>query len=173
VASAPPAAEWAHPVFVGLGSNCGDRVAWLGRAVSALRACAEIAVLKLSSVYETMPVGLTAQPDFLNQVLELASGLAPRELLALLLSIENQLGRVRRQRWGPRNIDLDLLAYQRVDMQSEGLVVPHAELARRRFVLVPWCEIAPDFVVPRHQLTVAELLARCEDTSRVVKLAKA
>ncbi len=117
-------------------------------------------------------MGLQDQPVFLNQVVEIAATLAPLELLENLLEIERRLGRVRQQRWGPRNIDLDLLAFHRREVQTAGLVVPHAELAHRRFVLAPWNEIAPHFVVPHWNLTVAELLARCEDRSRVIKLTK-
>lgn len=171
-AIAKAAAEFSGPVFIGLGSNLGDREDWLARARAALQTGAGIRLAAQSSLYETAPVGFADQPPFLNQVIELEVALSPRELLQLLLRLERELGRVRRQRWGPRNIDLDVLAFHRLEVQTENLIVPHPEIARRRFVLAPWCEIAPAFVVPRWNLSVQELLARCEDSGRVTKLTK-
>jgi len=169
-AIAKQAGEFVRQIFIGLGSNLGSREAWLGRALEALQESETIRLLAQSSLYETEPVGFSDQPAFLNQVIEIAAALSPPELLEILLQVERKQGRVRRQRWGPRNIDLDLLAFQQIEMQTENLIVPHPEIARRRFVLAPWCEIAPDFIVPREQVRVAELLARCADQSRIIKL---
>ena len=112
-------------------------------------------------------MGFSGQPHFLNQVVEIATTLQPAELLAFLLQREREMGRTRQQRWGPRNLDLDVLAFHRLELQTESLIVPHPEIAQRRFVLAPWCEIAPDFLVPRWNLTVKQLLARCTDHSSV------
>lgn len=157
----------ARHIFLGLGSNLGDRAAWLAEAREHLESDKTITVLQASSVYETAAHGLQKQPAFLNQVLEVATKLVPVLLLESLLRIENQLGRVRAQRWGPRNIDLDLLAYRDIEITSERLCVPHPEIPKRRFVLAPWREIAPDFMLPKWQRSVAELFARCEDDCEV------
>ena len=163
----------ARHVFIGLGSNQGDRQAWLDAAHARLQKDETIALVMPSSVYETEPLGIREQPAFLNQVLEIATSLGPQLLLEYMLKVESELGRVRMQRWGPRNIDLDLLAYQQHVIASERLQLPHPEISRRRFVLEPWHEIAPDFKVPKWQLTVAELLARCEDRSVVGRIQSA
>lgn len=110
------------------------------------------------------------QPAFLNQVIEISSELLPLQLLDCLLQCEAQLGRQRLVRWGPRNIDLDLLACNQVRMHTLRLTLPHPQIARRRFVLLPWVEIAPDFVMPGTDRTVAALLASCQDQSKVERL---
>jgi 2-amino-4-hydroxy-6-hydroxymethyldihydropteridine diphosphokinase len=162
------AEAWQSRVFIGLGSNQGERNQWLARARARLQNAGEIKLLKASSLYETEPHGFLAQPSFLNQVIEVATTLSPQSLLARLLKIENGLGRVRAQRWGPRNIDLDLLAYGGHEIVSATLRLPHPEIPHRRFVLEPWREIAPDFRIAKWQLTVAELLAQCEDRGQVL-----
>ena len=157
-------------VFIGVGSNLGDRRAMLAAAIDKLEESETIGVVQKSPLYETEPVGYHEQPKFLNQVLEIDTSLTPEKLLRHLLSIEQELGRARRQRWGPRTIDLDLLAYNQLQIASAGLTVPHPEVHRRAFVLQPWYDIAPDFQVVGHDLTVAELLARCSDQSAVIRL---
>ena len=169
---ARPAVEFVRQVFIGLGSNLGAREEWLARALAHLLQDETMRLIQQSSLYETEPVGVKNQPGFLNQVVEIAAALTPQELLEKLLETERRLGRVRELRWGPRNIDLDLLAFHRIDMQTETLTVPHPESVRRRFVLAPWCELAPDFLVPGFNASVAALLARCEDHSRVIKRQK-
>jgi 2-amino-4-hydroxy-6-hydroxymethyldihydropteridine diphosphokinase len=134
-------------VFVGLGSNVGDRLGYLRAAVAALRAVDGVEVVATSSVYETDPVG-PEQPDFLNAVVELATDVAAEELLRTCKRIEADLGRVPRDRWGPREIDLDLLVYGDRTIDSDDLVVPHAQLAARAFVLVPLEELAPAYEIP-------------------------
>jgi 2-amino-4-hydroxy-6-hydroxymethyldihydropteridine diphosphokinase len=157
-------------VFIGLGSNLGDRTERLRQAQQKLLESQTIRLVLASSIYETDPVGKTDQPLFLNQVIEIRTTLAPEDLLTHLLQVEQELGRVRRERWGPRIIDLDVLAFgQRVE-QSKRLVLPHPELHRRRFVLQPWAEIAPEFEVAVFSTTVADLLQKCSDKSRVKKL---
>lgn len=154
-------------VFIGLGSNQGERHEWLRVALAKLQNNKTVFGVRQSSIYETEPVGFRAQPSFLNQVVEISTSLTPHRLLEFLLQIENELGRVRTRRWRPRNIDLDLLAYQRQELDSENLQLPHPEIPMRRFVLEPWREIAPDFKVPKWRRTVAELLTRCADRSKV------
>ncbi|MCU0449254.1 MAG: 2-amino-4-hydroxy-6-hydroxymethyldihydropteridine diphosphokinase [Bernardetiaceae bacterium] len=153
-------------VFVGLGSNLGDRAHHLAEARTRL--ATQAGPLEASSaVYQTEPWGLADQPAFYNQVVQLATGLPPRELLAALLAIEQQMGRHRQQRWGPRLIDLDILLYANQQVALPELTVPHPQLANRRFVLVPLAQIAAEVTVPGTGQTVAQLLANCPDTLRV------
>ena len=134
--------------YLGLGANLGDRSANIHNALSTLHSCPEIEVMQMSSLYETTPVGVTDQPDFLNGVAALRTTLPPRGLLDILLHIENQMGRTRNLRWGPRVIDMDLLLYGDQQIHLPGLTVPHPRLRQRAFVLVPLAEIAPDLLLP-------------------------
>lgn len=133
--------------FLGLGANLGDRLSNLQAAVDLLAVREGIRVLRSSRVYETAPVG-PPQPDFLNAVLEVRTSLPPRGLLRACLEVEAVLGRVRGERWAPRPIDVDLLAYGAERIAEEDLEVPHPRLAERAFVLVPLLEIAPDLELP-------------------------
>jgi 2-amino-4-hydroxy-6-hydroxymethyldihydropteridine diphosphokinase len=157
-------------VFIAFGSNLGDRVAWLQKAREKLSASTAVKMIRASAIYETAPHGKIDQPAFLNQVVEIHARLAPEDLLARLLQIEQELDRVRNERWGPRNIDLDLLAYGEHQIQTARLKLPHPELQRRRFVLAPWAEIAPEFEVVGLNATVKTLLERCNDHGRVQKM---
>jgi len=129
--------------YVGLGSNLGDREATLRAAIAALPG-----VVAVSELRETDPVGVTEQPAFLNGAVALETDLSPRELLETLLAVERELGRQRRERWGPRTIDLDLLVYGSETVDEPGLTVPHPRLHERRFALEPLAEIAPRLVIP-------------------------
>lgn len=133
--------------YVGLGSNVGDRLAHLRSAAQALCATEGVEVVASSSVYETVAVG-PPQPDFLNAVVAIDTTVAPRELVAELKRIEREVGRTPGERWGPREVDLDLLLHGSSVTDEPDLRVPHAELVRRAFVLVPLAEIAPDVDVP-------------------------
>jgi 2-amino-4-hydroxy-6-hydroxymethyldihydropteridine diphosphokinase len=157
-------------VFIALGANLGDRNEALLRAREKLFGAATVQLVAASSVYETEPVGKTDQPAFLNQVIEVRTTLTPEGLLSRLLQVEQELGRMRRERWGPRIIDLDLLAFGQHRSGTSRLVLPHPELHRRRFVLQPWAEIAPEFIVPGFAATVEELLNNCRDNKRVQKI---
>jgi 2-amino-4-hydroxy-6-hydroxymethyldihydropteridine diphosphokinase len=133
--------------YIGLGTNLGDRQLNLRRALERLE---ELGPVRASSFRETDPLGVTDQPKFLNAAAELATELAPRELLERLLAIERDLGRERagEARWGPRIIDLDLLAYGNEAIDEPGLTVPHPRLADRRFVLEPLYELNEDLTLP-------------------------
>jgi 2-amino-4-hydroxy-6-hydroxymethyldihydropteridine diphosphokinase len=157
--------------YVGLGSNLGDRAGHLLLAVRGMLG-AGLSVARLSSVYETEPVGVqTAQPLFLNMVAELAFDAAalpsPEQLLARLLRVEYGLGRRRTQTLAPRTIDLDLLLYGDAQSDTDLLTLPHPRLHLRRFVLAPLCELAPDALHPTRKQTFSQLLAAVGDDSSV------
>ena len=156
-------------VFIGLGSNIGDRIQFLQKGIAALEAIPKTHVVAASSVYETEPVGLKEQPPFLNAVVEVQISLGPVELVKTLKAIEEQIGRTESVRWGPREVDLDLLYYGEKVLHKGRFIIPHPEIAKRKFVLVPLAEIAADFVDPSRALTIGELLSQCVDTSGVIK----
>ena len=133
--------------YVALGSNLGDREENLRTALKHLQENG-VEVIKTSTFIETEPYGVTDQPGFVNAVCQVETELAPLELLRLLLSIEQEMGRVRLRRWGERNIDLDLLLYEDVVLESEELTLPHPDMQNRDFVLLPLAEIAGEVVHP-------------------------
>ena len=147
-----------HIAYIGLGSNLGDRRANIDFAVSKLEKAAGCAVLQVSQLIDTAPYGYVEQGDFLNGCLELETLLEPLELLDLLMQIENDAGRVRDLRWGPRTLDLDIILYDDLVASAERLRIPHAEMHKRSFVLAPLCEIAPSILHPVLNKTAAELL---------------
>jgi len=155
-------------VFLGLGSNLGDREANLAQArwLLASHGFRESAA---SALYETEPVGGPPQGTFLNQAIGGDKTLGARELLAACLGIELELGRVRRERNGPRSLDLDILLYGELISAEPGLVVPHPRMHERRFVLAPLAEIAAGVRHPVLGATLGELLERCPDRSQVVR----
>jgi len=155
-----------HRIFLLLGSNLGDRAANLARARRHLQtACGPI--LKASALYTTAAWGVTDQPDFLNQAILIESTLDPQALLETVLRIEQEIGRVRLQKWGARTIDIDILFFDETIIQTPGLVIPHPELQNRRFALVPLNEIDAALVHPVLNKTIQELLDLCPDTSAV------
>lgn len=154
-------------VALSIGSNLGDRTAALQAAVAALVALPGVSGVRVSSLYETDPVGGVAQPDFLNVVAVAdaageSSQAVAHALLGLARQVERELHRVREVRWGPRSVDVDVLAVGDLLSDDPELTVPHPRLAERAFVLVPWCEIDPEFQVPGLG-RVAALLARLPD----------
>jgi 2-amino-4-hydroxy-6-hydroxymethyldihydropteridine diphosphokinase len=150
--------------YVGLGSNLGDRAAHLLLGLSALSRLPKTHLLRLSPVYETDPVG-PPQPPYLNMVAELETELSPKGLLAEMLRVEKALGRERRERWGPRTLDLDLLLYGDLVLEEEGLSVPHPRLHERAFVLVPLLDLLPEGRHPLLGQSFAELLASLDASS--------
>ncbi len=146
--------------YIGLGSNLGDREASLRQALEFLAQTPATTVVRASSLYDTEPVGVEDQPHFLNAVAQVETTLVPRQLLWNLMLIERRLGRVRSQRWGPRTIDLDLLLYDDLVLDDDDLLLPHPEMSKRSFVLVPLVELEPLLVHPVTGETMLALLQR-------------
>jgi 2-amino-4-hydroxy-6-hydroxymethyldihydropteridine diphosphokinase len=149
-------------IFLALGSNLGDRRANLRAAIAALGP--EVQVVGESHIYETPPWGLTDQPPFLNMVLEAETELDPASLLHHLKGLEVQLGRLPGVRYGPRLIDIDLLFYEDLILDTPPLVIPHPRMQERAFVLVPLADLAPGLRHPVLGKTVRELLAQVDTT---------
>ena len=154
-------------VYVSLGSNLGDRFQHLRKAIKRMEEVNRISIKKVSSVYESEPVGYKNQRWFLNLVLEIQTSFDPFPLLEHLLAIEDKMGREREEKWGPRNIDLDLLLYDNRIVNSDRLSIPHPQMHQRRFALIPLAQIAPQLIHPLQKKSIEELLESCEDKSTV------
>jgi 2-amino-4-hydroxy-6-hydroxymethyldihydropteridine diphosphokinase len=160
-------------VFIGFGSNLGNRVDFCDRAVTLLGLLPHSQLVAISSLYETEPVADAGAPGegwFLNGVVQLETDVTPQSLLAVCREIERSLGRDTEHRSGPRTLDLDLLLYGDHVCQEQGLTVPHPRLHLRRFVLEPLVELAPTLVHPVLKQTVSELRAQLADHHRVLRL---
>lgn len=154
-------------VYLGLGTNLGNRPANLENARKALQQA--MTVLRASSIYETEPWGFQDQPAFLNQVLKVSTSFEPLKLLDFLKNVEAEMGRLANFRYGPRLIDLDILLYGRQVIKTQGLQIPHPHLHERAFVLEPLAEIAPNLVHPLMHKRISTLLAQAEDRDGVKK----
>lgn len=153
-------------VYIGLGSNIGDKEANLARALFLIKAIKGAKITRQSSLYLSAPWGKIDQDDFLNQVVEIETNLTPIDLLHELQEIEIKLGRQKQVHWGPRNIDLDILLFGRENINLEELQVPHPYLMQRLFVLIPLAEIDPELIFPDGS-KISEVL------NRVIKSADA
>lgn len=158
--------------FVGLGSNLGERETLMRQALEDLGRLPETTLVRTSSLYDTEPLGEVEQPNFLNAVVILDTGLTARQLLWNLRRIEVRLGRVRTRPWGPRTMDLDLLLYGDLVVDEPDLKLPHPELSRRAFVLVPLVELDPGIVHPVLGQTTHQLLARLQANPPVQKVSR-
>jgi 2-amino-4-hydroxy-6-hydroxymethyldihydropteridine diphosphokinase len=152
-------------VYLGLGTNLGDRKQNINKAIEAISL--KMSISKQSSLYETTAWGYTNQPDFLNQVIQVETNLSPLRLLNFLKKTEVELGRVENFRYGPRLIDIDILFYDDLIKTTSRLQIPHPRIPERAFVLVPLNEIAPGFVHPVLKKTIAELLAELPNKTGV------
>ena len=159
-----------EPAYLSLGSNVGDRAANLNTAIDRLRAFGE--VVAVSSFYETEPVEFTAQPWFLNCAVTLNTDATPKQLLTVIVDIEQQLGRRRAQQKGPRTIDIDILLFGDQIVDDPGLTIPHPTLHERRFVLEPLVEIAPGARHPVFKQTIRELRDALPPGQAVRKMSK-
>lgn len=144
-------------VYIAFGSNIGDRGAAIEEALNLIEQN-EMKIVKKSKIYETEPYGYVDQPSFLNGAVEVETNLSCRDVLERLLSIENQIGRVREFKWGPRIIDLDIIFYNNEIFDEEDLKVPHPDMQNRDFVLRPLNDLCPDYVHPVLDKTIGELL---------------
>jgi len=158
-----------YSVVILLGSNLSSRQEFMQQAAQLISI--EVGhIVKYSSYYETKAWGNESQPDFLNQVLVCETTYSPIEVLTHCLSIEKKLGRHRKEKWGSRTIDIDILYFGNEIIATPQLKIPHPLLHQRRFTLVPLCEVLPDFVHPVFNFSNKQLLERCEDELEVVKL---
>jgi 2-amino-4-hydroxy-6-hydroxymethyldihydropteridine diphosphokinase len=155
--------------YVLLGSNLGDRQQNFEQARKLISLQAGN-ITRQSAVYQTLAWGNTDQPAYLNQVLEIQTELSPQMLLQKINEIEKEMGRERRVRWEPRLIDIDILYFNSLVIETESLTIPHPQIAFRRFTLVPLAEIAPDYLHPVLQQTNLQLLQNCPDTLEVRKV---
>lgn len=153
--------------YISLGSNIGDRFQHLKDAIQALHSRQGVSVPTISSIYETAPVGYTDQADFLNVVVAVETQLSARQLLEVCQEIEQQLGRIRDVRWGPRTVDLDILLYNHDAIETERLIVPHPRMHERAFVLTPLLEIAPTVAHPVTGKQYSEEAAVLDDVVRI------
>lgn len=153
--------------FLGIGSNLGNPVSNCDGAVIRMSDIEGINVLRVSSLYRTQPVGFEDQDWFVNGVVEIRTSLKPRALMDAIQRVEREMGRVRGHKWGPRIIDIDIIMHGQAVIEEDGLVIPHPEFHKRRFVLVPLNEIAPCAIHPAFGISVKGLLDRLEDKNSV------
>lgn len=144
--------------YLGLGSNMGDRAHQLQQAIQIIDRFQHIDVASVSPIYETEPVGYTDQPQFLNLCIEIETTLNPQELLKRCLETEEALHRVRKIRWGPRTLDVDILLYGNEIIEEDNLIIPHPRMTERAFVLIPLNDIASKHIEPRSQKLIENLV---------------
>jgi 2-amino-4-hydroxy-6-hydroxymethyldihydropteridine diphosphokinase len=159
-----------HRALIGIGSNIGLAAENCEKAIALINKPESVKVTAQSSLYESEPVGKTDQAWFVNAAIEVQTTLAPKDLLKLLLDIEKNFGRTRKEKWGPRIIDLDILDYEGIIIDSKILTLPHPEMAQRRFVLEPLSEIAGETVHPLEKKTILDLLKEIPKTPVVKKI---
>jgi len=153
--------------YLSLGSNLGERLAYLKQGIDLISQLPIVEIQKISCVYESEPVGYFDQPQFLNLAACILTSADPYELLRMLKGMERKVGRIHRERWHERELDIDIIFCGDKIIDSDELVIPHPQMHLRRFVLLPLNEIATDFVHPSQKKTVKQLLAECPDDSRV------
>ena len=159
-----------HKVLIGIGSNLGSPQENCKKAISLLYELESINILKQSSLYQSEPIGKKNQPWFVNAAIEIQTTLNPESLLKTLLNIEQQMGRTRSEKWGPRIIDLDILDYEGRMINSKSLTLPHPEMLNRRFVLEPLSEISSSAIHPVKKKSIKSLLNELPPTPVVKKL---
>jgi 2-amino-4-hydroxy-6-hydroxymethyldihydropteridine diphosphokinase len=155
-------------VYIGIGSNLGDRQGNCLRAVERMDRITGCRITGCSDWFLTKPVGVEGQEWYVNGVASLVTDISPQDLLKRLLAIEADMGRVRREQWGPRNIDLDILLFGREIIQESNLTIPHPRMHLRRFVLEPITQLAPDLVNPALGLSMKELLEQLPEDDQIV-----
>ena len=159
-----------NTAYIAVGSNIGNPLQNCTEAIHKISKKDYIKIISKSSFYQTSPIGDIKQECFVNSVVKINTSLDPEILLSYLLGIETQMGRVRKEKWGPRIIDLDLLFYDSLILNKEALTIPHPELQKRNFVLIPLSEIAENLIHPNLKKTIKTLLKESMDDSTVDKL---
>ena len=159
-----------HIAYIGMGSNLGDKLDQCEKAISEILKIDRHKILAKSSFFKTQPVGYTSQDWFVNGVIKIETDLEAFELLRALKTIEAQLGRTETFRWGPRTIDLDILFFDDIEIDTEELQIPHPLLQNRQFVLIPLAEIDRNLIHPALKKTIQELLDNCKEDQGVEKL---
>lgn len=159
-----------NKVFLSIGSNEGNRLKNILLSIIKISQLENTFIENISSVYETEPYGVKEQNSFLNLVILIQTKLSPRELFENLKMIENDIGRIDRGRWQPREIDIDILFYDKLIMNEEDLQIPHADLHNRIFVLEPFCEIEPELIHPILGKSIKELFLQLEKKDQIIKL---
>lgn len=155
-----------HSYYLHLGSNKGDRNDFLQKALQLISE--KIGTINLkSNIYETEPWGMKEQENFLNMAIEVKSTKSPEDVIQSIKSIESSLGSSKSVKWGPRNIDIDVLYCDDLIIESSEITIPHPHIQDRNFVLIPLLEIAGDFTDPAHKMTIDELYDLCKDTGEV------
>ena len=153
-------------IYILLGSNLGDRLQVLSDTKQLIEKCVG-KIVQSSAIYETEPWGVSNQPAFYNQVLQLKTSFDPHTLLLSLQEVEQRIGKIKLGKWRERLIDIDILYYDQLKLKDENLIIPHPEIQNRRFTLVPICELAPEFKHPVFEKTQKQLLATCPDKLKV------
>ena len=151
--------------YIAIGSNLGDRKKHLIDAINLLHSFGSVEAI--APLYETGAYGMTDQPPFLNSALLFKTNQTPEELLVTLKEIEKKVGRKKRVRWGPREVDLDIIFYDHRILNSAELFIPHPDFQNRRFVLKPLNDLDPDFICPSHEKSIAKLLTNCRDLTNI------
>ena len=155
-------------VFIGLGSNLGNRMQYLQSAIGLFREYPQCRLVQQSPIYETEPRYVSSNPSYLNQIIQIETDLEPEELLALCQKIERKIGRQsERERYAPRPIDADLLSVCNETRSATHLELPHPAIFERKFVLQPWADISPEYVIPRWNCSVRTMLGDCEDPTHI------
>ena len=159
-----------HTAYIGIGSNLGTSGENCVEAIEKISTNDHIKIISKSSFYKTASIGDIEQDWFINSVIRVDTKLNPKELLLTLLNIESEMGRIRKEKWGPRLIDLDLLFYDNLILNQKGIILPHPEVQKRKFVLVPLNEIAGNLTHPILKKTIKTLLQELSDDAEVKKL---
>ena len=156
--------------YIGIGSNLGTPGKNCIEAIEKISNTKDIKIISRSSFYQTEPIGEVQQDWFVNSAIKIKTNLSPTHLLSALLNIESAMGRTREEKWGPRLIDLDLLFYGNLILEKKGLTLPHPEIQKRKFVLIPMSEIAENLVHPTLKKAIKILLQESSDGTVVKKL---
>lgn len=165
-----PIKDFQHTAFIGIGTNKDDKLANIRFALSEIDESDSCSIENVSSIYETLPMGEVQQENFLNAVIKIKTKFSPEGLFLFLKSIEEKAGRIKRERWGPRELDLDILFYDDIIYDKNELIIPHSGVIERDFVLVPIIEIEPHLIHPISKVELSELLKKLKTKNILNKI---